>query len=75
VRLLRGLGSQLLECGCLTGVYETYDGTVVVLIDARGRNCPFSEHQRHAAADVNGSGAPAGGPSRPVSGNAGPFGT
>ena len=26
MRILRGLSSKFLSCGCLAGVYETYDG-------------------------------------------------
>ena len=36
MRLLRGLAGEVLTCGCLAGVYETYEGRVVVTIDARG---------------------------------------
>jgi hypothetical protein len=44
MRLLRGLGSQLLPCGCLAGVYETYDGVTVSIIDAQGDECPADGH-------------------------------
>jgi hypothetical protein len=44
MRLLRGLGSQLLPCGCLAGVYETYAGTTVSIIDARADRCPIERH-------------------------------
>jgi len=45
MRLLRGLGSQLLPCGCLAGVYETYDGATVSIIDARGDECVSVDHR------------------------------
>ena len=45
MRLLRGLGSQLLPCGCLAGVYETYAGTTISIIDARADLCVYDEHQ------------------------------
>jgi hypothetical protein len=45
MRLLRGLGSQLLPCGCLAGVYETYAGTTVSIIDARGDSCDVDAHR------------------------------
>jgi hypothetical protein len=45
MRLLRGLGSQLLPCGCLAGVYETYDDTTVSIIDARGDSCAKDDHR------------------------------
>jgi hypothetical protein len=44
MRLLRGLGSRLLPCGCLTGIYETYADTTVTIIDARGEHCDNSGH-------------------------------
>jgi hypothetical protein len=44
MRLLRGLGSQLLPCGCLAGVYETYAGVTVSIIDARGDECVYDDH-------------------------------
>jgi len=31
MRILRGLTSRLLPCGCIAGIYETYDGQVVAL--------------------------------------------
>lgn len=44
MRLLRGLGSRLLPCGCLAGIYETYADTTVTIIDARGEHCDNVEH-------------------------------
>ena len=44
MRILRGLSSRLLPCGCLTGVYETYDNEVVGIIDARGPACADESH-------------------------------
>ncbi len=46
MRLLRALTGELLPCGCLVGIYETYDGRVVATIDARGAEC--DEHRLHA---------------------------
>lgn len=45
MRLLRGLGSQLLPCGCLAGIYETYAATTVGIIDARGEYCTMAAHR------------------------------
>lgn len=39
MRILRGLSSKLLACGCIVGVYETYDGHVVTVIDAPAASC------------------------------------
>lgn len=44
MRLLRGLGSRLLPCGCLAGIYETYADTTVTIIDARGEHCDNVDH-------------------------------
>ena len=44
MRLLRGLGSRLLPCGCLAGIYETYADTTVSIIDARGEHCDNASH-------------------------------
>jgi hypothetical protein len=44
MRLLRGLGSRLLPCGCLAGIYETYADTTVTIIDARGEHCTNVKH-------------------------------
>lgn len=45
MRILRGLGSRLLACGCVAGIYETYDGHVVTIIDARGSACAEPAHE------------------------------
>jgi hypothetical protein len=42
--ILRGLSSRLLPCGCLAGVYETYEGEIVTILDARGLACKNSAH-------------------------------
>jgi hypothetical protein len=53
MRFLRGLSGRVLTCGCLVGVYETYDGVVVATIDARGQACPDAEHRLHAVVPVD----------------------
>jgi hypothetical protein len=45
MRILRGLSSRFLSCGCLVGVYETYDGQIVNILDARSSSCAEPEHQ------------------------------
>ena len=45
MRILRGLASKFLPCGCLTGVYETYDGQVVGILDAKSGTCTIDTHQ------------------------------
>ena len=44
-RILRGLSSKVLPCGCLAGVYETYDGHVVRILDAKGNSCREAAHE------------------------------
>ena len=56
MRLLRGVAGKVLSCGCLVGVYETYEGPVVATIDARGAGCDVPEHRRHAVLSVPGPG-------------------
>lgn len=49
MRILRGVGSRTLPCGCLVGLYETYDRQTVALIDARGSACLDRAHRVDAA--------------------------
>jgi hypothetical protein len=44
MRILKGLSGRVLACGCMAGVYETYDGNVVTIIDVPGASCPEREH-------------------------------
>jgi hypothetical protein len=46
MRILRGLSSRFLPCGCLAGVYETYDGEIVGILDALGPACAEQAHAR-----------------------------
>jgi hypothetical protein len=45
MRILRGLSSRFLPCGCLAGVYETYGGEIVTIIDAKAPRCVDSAHE------------------------------
>jgi hypothetical protein len=45
MQILRGLSSKILPCGCLAGVYETYNGDVVGILDARSSACTIAAHQ------------------------------
>ena len=45
MRILRGLRSRLLPCGCVVGVYETYENEIVAVVDSRSENCPHDEHR------------------------------
>lgn len=50
-RILRGLSSRRLPCGCLLGIYETYDGRVVSILDTRDEQCREPRHQDGAEAN------------------------
>jgi hypothetical protein len=60
MRILRGLSSKSLPCGCLAGVYETYDGVVVAIVDAKSTGCSNLSH-------IDGKIVPADDPSRVTS--------
>ena len=53
MRILRGLGSRLLSCGCLVGRYETYSGATIWMVDAVALGCDVPTHR------INGLIAPA----------------
>jgi hypothetical protein len=48
VSILRGLGSRVLPCGCLVGLYETYGGAVVGLVDGVDATCQDPHHRLDA---------------------------
>lgn len=45
MRILRGLSSKILPCGCVAGVYETYDGQIVGILDGKAPGCSHPEHR------------------------------
>jgi hypothetical protein len=45
MRILRGLSSRLLPCGCIAGIYETYDGEIVTLLDEADASCQDRGHR------------------------------
>ncbi len=45
MRILRGVGSDLLACGCFVGLYETYKGPIVQIIEERGVACHEAQHR------------------------------
>lgn len=47
MRVLRGVGSETLPCGCLVGTYETYEGRIVTIVDARAPTCRRPDHRLH----------------------------
>lgn len=44
LRILRVVGSRSLKCGCFVGVYETYDGASVEIIEECGPRCFDRSH-------------------------------
>ena len=44
MRIRRGLGSRLLPCGCVAGVYETYRDEIVTIIDVSDPICADPAH-------------------------------
>jgi len=51
--ILRGLGSRVLSCGCLVGIYETYGGKTIAMIDAVDPRCLEPAHGLNAAVDLS----------------------
>lgn len=42
------LEGRMLPCGCLVGVYATWRGDAVTIVDARVPRCPHPEHRDNA---------------------------
>ena len=51
MRILRGLTSVSLGCGCFVGVYETYDGRTIGIVDERGPHCTDPAHREGMCLD------------------------
>jgi hypothetical protein len=62
MRVLRGVAGRVLDCGCLVGVYETYAGEVVTIIDARGEQCTDPAHRERGVVGPAARKAPADAP-------------
>lgn len=45
LRVLRGLTSYVLPCGCSVGVYETYASRIVEIVDAHADACTDPGHR------------------------------
>jgi hypothetical protein len=71
--LRRMLQGKVLGCGCSVGVYETWSGDVVQIVDAHASDCQSSAHAVDAVVPIGGfdddrradPGAPVSGPSGP----------
>lgn len=44
-RILKGLGSRRLPCGCVAGVYETYHSEIVLIVDVPAEDCGDRLHR------------------------------
>jgi len=55
MRILRGLSSKFLPCGCVAGVYETYEGTVIGILDAKAGTCRLTTHRNGKMIPVDSS--------------------
>ena len=44
LNILRVVGSRSLPCGCFVGVYETYTGATVEIVEERGPGCSDRSH-------------------------------
>ncbi|HET9831108.1 MAG TPA: hypothetical protein VFP91_05350 [Vicinamibacterales bacterium] len=51
--ILKGLGSRVLSCGCMVGIYETYGGTTVAMIDAVDPACLEPTHRLGAVVNLS----------------------
>jgi hypothetical protein len=50
-RIRLTLAGFTLPCGCVGGVYETYSGAVVRLLDVRASRCNLEQHRQGAEID------------------------
>ncbi|CAN5500076.1 hypothetical protein BH23ACI1_BH23ACI1_32080 [soil metagenome] len=46
MRILKGLGSRVLTCGCVAGIYETYDGETIAILDVPATACADLAHEQ-----------------------------
>jgi hypothetical protein len=53
MRILRGLSSKFLPCGCLVGIYETYDAETVAVLDAPAQSCVHPAHRAGSVVPVD----------------------
>ncbi|MCM3878822.1 MAG: hypothetical protein ND807_01825 [Vicinamibacterales bacterium] len=46
------MDSRALPCGCLVGVYETYESETVAIIDVKGSACVNPDHRIDAPVNL-----------------------
>jgi len=50
-RIRLTLAGFALPCGCVGGVYETYSGAIIRLLDVRASRCTDEQHRQGAEID------------------------
>jgi hypothetical protein len=50
--ILRVLRGARLACGCIAGVYETYGGVTVAVIDEAHADCRLAQHRNGCMMDI-----------------------
>ena len=50
--ILRVLRGTRLPCGCVVGIYETYAGTAVAVIDETHDDCRLAQHRNGCMLDI-----------------------
>jgi len=58
-RVLRILRGVTLPCGCVGGIYETYAGTTVMLIDVADDACRSAQHRNGSMVSLEAGESPA----------------
>jgi len=51
--ILRGLGSRTLACGCVVGLYETYDSRAIAILDVLGTGCKNPRHRLNVEVHID----------------------
>jgi hypothetical protein len=60
MRILRLLSSRPLPCGCVAGIYETYSGPLVWILDCRDEACHDPRHRPGAVVSAGDRREPSG---------------
>jgi hypothetical protein len=50
--ILRVLRGTCLPCGCIAGIYETYAGTTVAIVDEVHAGCRLAQHRNGCTMSV-----------------------
>ncbi len=68
MRILRLLSNRPLPCGCVAGIYETYGGPLVWILDAHDDACRDPRHRPGATLTGADRGEPSGSSRMPSAG-------